>query len=633
MDVVRGASGQIFEDLGVNTYQLKERLQNDLIALQTCINEQSLGDLFSIEIQEWLNRFFSEFWTNKDKTEVLRKFCKELNEKIPKGESLFYLGRDGVMYGHKKLYDRVLSSSLDLPKARFYAQRHRLVEVAASFLEKWGFRLLADRYKELAPLPIGIEKKRAILLDQLEEIEEVLKVPLDDIFTVRVEEWHRRFKLALEGSGPIDEIFALYVGTMQELFRDLRTGSPLEERSFLDREGNVYGEIGVRFYFGDSPENLGMRPHLIANALYQWLHHYEKALPPAPKMVASVERPQYAARMRLRRELQVIGDLLRLPFCDTITENIHRWHGRFVEAFQETEEITELMDVYFKEIQTILVDPIYGSPLELTTYLGTDNQVYGRKALICALSKMPLERARRSPFDHGSETLFSVKRHLIVEGVVALLEKYERVVQPLPEIQEMYRELEERGKLCHIPEDAKRVQRQERAATLAKEQEERTRIEEEIRAKIEQDIKDESEEYVRGMFGEVLGDLESIKKEEARRIQKAKEQADQLQAELESEEAAWKKRNEELTKRHDALDGRYESLSCESEGLKKEIHDLRLSIQATARAIEERNARDEKNAWGAIAQIALCAVASYATGYGIAQARGGGVMIGGTWAF
>jgi DNA repair exonuclease SbcCD ATPase subunit len=115
-------------------------------------------------------------------------------------------------------------------------------------------------------------------------------------------------------------------------------------------------------------------------------------------------------------------------------------------------------------------------------------------------------------------------------------------------------------------------------------------------------------------------------------VEEVKRKNIERERKLHEEEADWSARNEGLRKRVDEVDARVDEIWRDVKKTESAIVRLEESIQATNKAIQDKNERNEKNALVTIGKIAACAAASYVTGLAISESSGGGgVMIGKTW--
>lgn len=670
----------------------RRELFAELTEIANSVRDHSLHDRVSLYVSDWQGRFHEELRRSDDRARILHRYAEELKielidpvEGAPL-EEVSYLGSDGGVYG-----DRALSCYLSeleevykgrsplrpLERKRLFVVKHLVVEAAVRFLAKRG---LAE------PLPHRIEtcyqnlvregrvpekqvnQARVKLQDELDLLQDAIRIPIDDMMAVRIKTWHGKFIEELSRSDNVDEVRGRYIRVMQEMFCDSIAGSPLEKESYLGNDDQVYGKRALYVYLEkraldkmtrspkspDVEEMFTVQRHPIVEAVFAWLKKQDSALLPTeritrcykelkaiglprlpttrrivleeergyiernrPREEAEVPRAalpfEHTPRMRIRAELAIINDLLRLPFTDETTRQIHDWHGRFVLAIRNLEDPSPIIEEFKTELVAII-----GPFAEKISYLGSDGIVYGKKRLYVSLEGMFPE--------------LIVQRHFIVEGLFLWLRRHGVHLTPSVEIVEAYQKIKALG-LPELPTDPVRVQRQARIRRVREARLERERREREAREAAQKAAEDAARGYVDGVFGEFDEEARRIEAEERARAEAARQRDLEREEELRREEEGWTDRNEALQKRLDELDGRVDRIWQDVGRTEGAISRLEASIQATTKAIQDKNDRDEKNAWGTIAKVAAYAAASYATDLAISEATGGGgFIIGKTWA-
>ncbi len=335
-------------------------------------------------------------------------------------------------------------------------------------------------------------------------------------------------------------------------------------------------------------------------------------------MAVPIKAPfEHTLKTKTRAELAVFNQLLSLLFQDPVTQCIDAWHGKFIEALRTlpAEEVDGAVARFEHELQAILVDPLTHSSLEKISYLGSDGQVYGKRALHCYLNELPESRKGRSPFKVDSDELFTIMRHPIIEGAVQWLRNHNIHTMPLASITERYKSLKGDSLLPELPTDLIKVKRQERVRQLVQRQRETERKEIELKERAK-------EESVRNARSYVDASLHGLN------VMATGTGDSDLLAE---KEADWTRRNAVLTERIDALNARVEMIWEGVSQAEKSAALLEENIRATERAIEDRKSRAENNVWGSIAQVVAMAAVSAITGVSIYQPSGGGIGITKIW--
>lgn len=669
----------------------RRELFADLTEIAHSLRDHSLHDRISLYVHEWQSRFYRELKGNDDRASLLIKYTEEIKTQLIDPiegsplEEISYLGSDGQVYGTKalscyisELPDAQKSRSPFCPKERkrFFVVRHLVAEAVTLFLTKRGLSnspltrietcyqtLLRDGKVPILPTNQALVQ----LQDDLDLLQDAIRIPIDDMMAVRIETWHDRFVKDLNMATDVAEVKSRYIKIMQEMFRDNYTGSPLEKESYLGNDGQVYGKRALYVYLEkrdldkmqrspknpDSEEIFTVQRHTIVEAVFAWLQKNGSAILPLDKIskcykelkaaglprlpitrkIAIEEEMGYISRSRskkeveaskiatsfehtarvaIRAELAVINDLLRLPFTDEVTRKINDWHSRFVFAIRDIEDPAAVIEE-FKEELIRLIGPF----AEKISYLGSDGVVYGKKRLYVLLAKMDPE--------------FIVQRHQIVEGLFVWLMRHGVKLTPPADIVEAYKKIKEEG-LPELPLDPIKVHRQARIRKLREARMERERREREAEEAAYKATEEAARAYVDATLGGVAEETARLEAEEKKRAEAVRRRDIELNKELQKEEAGWKERNEVLQRRLDELNVRVDQIWHDVDKTEAAISTLEANIQATTKAIQDKNDRDEKNAWGTIAKVAACAAASYATGLAISEASGGGgFIVGKTW--
>lgn len=157
--------------------------------------------------------------------------------------------------------------------------------------------------------------------------------------------------------------------------------------------------------------------------------------------------PEGAFRRRIFAEIVRIETLLASSTLqDEMTQTIR---NDWFEPFKETMKLNRLdPQAVFNEfvplLQNILIDPIYGAPLDKKARLGSDGHTYGRMTLSVFLADIPEEERRRIPVD------FTTESHPIVKQMVKWLISHDRLLHD-HEKEAAYRELVAQGRRPIIP--------------------------------------------------------------------------------------------------------------------------------------------------------------------------------------
>ncbi len=331
---------------------------------------------------------------------------------------------------------------------------------------------------------------------------------------------------------------------------------------------------------------------------------------------------EHTLRTKIRAELTVFNELLKMPFTDRLTKRIDFWHKRFVEALKVKDRLEERIVLFEGELQDIL------QGVEKRSYLGNDEYVYGERDLFCRLSDQTEFRKGRSPVKHDSERLFVIDRHLIAEGALQWLKKHHIRVVPPTEISAKYKQLKLENRLPTLPTTLLKAERLEKMRLIVRERERQVLVEMAVKEEAKAAIIAETRSFVDASLGAIDSRIEERERLELARGEAVKERGEALKAELAIEETAWSDRTAELKARLESLDTRVDDIWKGVTESEKAAALLEERISSVEKAIEERKAKAEDNLWGQVAEIVGKAVASHATGLMIASVAGGGTVIG-----
>jgi len=172
-------------------------------------------------------------------------------------------------------------------------------------------------------------------------------------------------------------------------------------------------------------------------------------------------------RRQLQAELLELKDLLgHTRLDDEMTNQIRKWHQTFFEelnprgrgyiSVDEQSILDESIDTLKEILKSPLVidfdnEKLLEYPLEEISYLGSDGETYGEKALCIYLSRMPAGLAGKSPASPNLDTQFTVTPHPVVRAVAEWLRKQGSPLEIDPEVEQGYRELVASNTLPELP--------------------------------------------------------------------------------------------------------------------------------------------------------------------------------------
>ena len=316
-------------------------------------------------------------------------------------------------------------------------------------------------------------------------------------------------------------------------------------------------------------------------------------------------------------------------WTDTMSLDLKDWHRQFTEGVKSSAQEEKMLTLFIGQLQEILRDKVlsFRSPLEENSYLGSDGNVYGYKALCYYLHQIS-QKAADAPLLAREGRLFFVKEtpHPLVKAAVLWLQKRGEALPLHPEIERVFEELQTQHKLPELPtEEVARYQ--ERVRKLAAEESAyRQKL-----AQEEEEAERASSARIDALFARVLRKEEEISKAQQERLQAEKKRDEEAKKLLEQEQAFWKGRVGDLTNRLQELQGRLEKAEEGTSQEEKDTLRLEESVQKTSVVIAERNAKREE---GGLTSVFITIAAVIVTivlqeaGVFVAPVSGGGVQAG-----
>ena len=315
-------------------------------------------------------------------------------------------------------------------------------------------------------------------------------------------------------------------------------------------------------------------------------------------------------RVQLNSELASVGMALdRYPMIDPMSVRIENWHRECALDLRRDLDPGSCVVRHATRLREWLKDPIGRSPLEEESYLGNDNHVYGKQALLVYLDRMPEEVQGRSPVRPDEDRLFVVYPHPIVKATVIWL-KTKMIFEPLDAISERYAELEALRNLPGIPTE-----------TMAPRLERARRMQREARRRAAVPPPPPPEPRMPPAFGGVRREADAFA-ERMRRDAERMGADDQARIRALMEEMRNQRReNREAEEENKATEGELREAQGEVSALNGRVSSLQTSVTNLEKTLDAKDARDSKSALMQGVVIAACiAVTIIASGGSAAPA-------------
>lgn len=318
----------------------------------------------------------------------------------------------------------------------------------------------------------------------------------------------------------------------------------------------------------------------------------------------------YALRRRLTTELGTLETaFLAHTIDDRMSKEIKSWLGKFCKALKGRVSEEIIHGSFTRELQDLLRDPMptFHSPLEKESFLGSDGETYGQKALAVYLSCMSANNRSRSPFQPGQDKQFTVQPHTLVNACAEWLQSHKNLLPPHPEVERAYRELERLGSVPKMP-TRERLFLQQRARLLIEQQ-----------AKRNADLAQETEQArataaaqavarTDQLFQGIVPTIQETTRLHQERREAIRRKETEVLASIAQERTLARGRVVELTRRNEVLFHALDELEGNVDQLTKDTHELKVSIAETQLAIAKRDEERANNAWAAVATIVAAVV-------------------------
>jgi hypothetical protein len=317
----------------------------------------------------------------------------------------------------------------------------------------------------------------------------------------------------------------------------------------------------------------------------------------------------HSLRRQLKAELLAFKEVFRCSSLDDeMTQAIKSWCDHFDRALNsfcdDSISVNEegVLARFIDLMKELLVDP-FGNPLEKVSYLGSDGEVYGEKALCCYLSKMSEELKGRSPFHQGQPERLTVFPHPVVERAFNWLQKRGEVEKSVY-IEDLYQELVDLNTLPKIP-TPKMVRLQERAERLGLERVQREQTafpsvdEEGIISRIDRIFEGAIEQVNESNAAEELR-AETIRAWDVRLTKELEAEVAQLEAEI-----------EEIDSRIDHIEKSLEDLDSKLSAEEKEILRVQLEMEKLQAEIKRKKKKKKEALIKTVVTVACCIGATW----------------------
>ncbi len=316
-------------------------------------------------------------------------------------------------------------------------------------------------------------------------------------------------------------------------------------------------------------------------------------------------------RVQLNAELASVGMALdRYPMVDPMSVRIENWHRECALDLRRDPDPGSCVVRHATRLREWLKDPISRSPLEEESYLGNDDQVYGKQALLVYLDQMPEEVQGRSPARPDEDRLFVVYPHPIVKATVIWL-KTKTAFEPLDAITERYTELEALRNLPQIPTETM-APRLERARRMQREARRRAAVPpppppEPRRPPAFEGVRREADAFAERL----RRDAERMDADDQARIQALMEEMRKQRAE-----------NREAEEENRTTEGELKEAQAEVSALNGRVSSLNTSATNLEKTLDAKESRDSKSGLMQGVVIAACIAISIIASGGSAAPAG-----------
>lgn len=324
----------------------------------------------------------------------------------------------------------------------------------------------------------------------------------------------------------------------------------------------------------------------------------------APSSLSSLQGIyQHTLRRQLKAEITELTDVIStFRSHDAMQGALENWAREFRAALDFSLDEALILRRFAEALCLLLHDSLRGASLESSSFLGSDGQVYGEKALMVYLHVLAEPYQGRSPFTPQDERLFFVIPHLSVNAAVAWLKTRGFSLSIHPEIEQQFLALEQVGQLPQIPtEQVARCQERMRKIRLQQ--------------RIDADTQERQGQVFIGRLEGLFQRIQIQIEETNTRIQSAIE-AESLRDQealqvLTASHREWQERIQLLEVRNETLSSQLKQLETITCQIEQETKQLEHAINETYIAIAQREKKRVASLLQTVAIIGVCAIVRF----------------------
>lgn len=371
---------------------LMRKTRGELEKIQRKIEAIENPDDLVNQVIEWKTRFSEDIKTNADLQDIINPFIKEMEQ---------------LLDGHPLL-------ALPIQKID---ERHELLEA-----------LIAFTRLHVQPMPNA-------LLTAAKQIQVLrLATPLTDDKRQRIEQVRARKAALAEARTKSVSAPATHVHTFKEIELKaeqevLSRMQRLEQMEQQMQTADVQDLLEVIAALEQGNQDLQNR----LGQAYRAIPVLDRLLNPfrpveeGESVVVNLDPNvvNTAMRRRLRAEMLILKHKIQeWGVKDDMTKVIKKWGENFWESLNLLVSEDSILTGFIEQAQAILVEPIYGTPMDEEALYGSDGYTYGKKARELWQSEVKIRFRNCSPKNPNDPASFNLKPHPVVRYLTSWLKSH-----------------------------------------------------------------------------------------------------------------------------------------------------------------------------------------------------------------
>lgn len=287
---------------------------------------------------------------------------------------------------------------------------------------------------------------------------------------------------------------------------------------------------------------------------------------------------------------------------DPLTNLLREWHTDFIRALDIAVRrgggaVEYTTNHYIELLGRILIDPVTGAPLEEEVFLGSDGRTYSRMTLYMFRNGVPVRYRNRSPLDPMNEAVFTAEPHPVAGTFVRWLSLRDPLFgdERIRERRAAARVFD-RDMTLRIRRGEAQAREERREAELAA----RVAAEMERRKAAIQAAFAPADEMDARAHAAIAAEIQRPDEQERIRGIAMRQEVDAMQNQIAAMRADMPAIQARIADHHARIDG-----------LDAQYAEINTQIQATAKAIEDKQKDEFGDALKAIAIIGVCCFAAW----------------------